>query len=213
MSNRIHKSFVFLAVLLTALLNICYASEYKIERAKKALKSELDLAKNNYDKEVVKAKKKMELVYKDVLSEAMKNADLELANKISAELKTFLDDMENIELASDELKKPKQVPEGSLYFNKNWYHFYDSQMSFSDAKSYANKSRGRLLVISSSEENKFIIENFKKKNIWLDLSYIPPAKRKKEKGSKKLGKFGDMLMIIPKEKRLGKSWANLSHRI
>lgn len=213
MISKQHSLLTFLLISLFFNYLPLHASSVKLDKAKKTYEKDLIKAKENYEKNLKVAKSKLIKSYDEALSAAMQNADLDLANKINREKKEVLgiksiDKEGNGEepIADFTPSKPSSVPEGSAYFNKNWYYFHPDTLSFSRAQALAKKMRGRLVVISSREENGFIFKNMKGHS-WLDLVYVPIKTSSSEsstKKPKKLVDFGGILNNKSKPKKA--SW-------
>lgn len=63
-----------------------------------------------------------------------------------------------------------KVPEDAVEFNGNYYKVYEESMIWSKAKSYCESIGGHLVVITSKEEQDFLIKltnSSSKRNMWI----------------------------------------------
>ena len=58
-------------------------------------------------------------------------------------------------------------PMGAKEYNGHFYRYYDTQMSWSEAKSFCEERGGHLATISSGSENEFVSSLFSCESIWL----------------------------------------------
>lgn len=75
-----------------------------------------------------------------------------------------IDEASEISVASSSgggAKKPAGVPDDAIAWKGNWYWFSTEKSTFDKAHAHATSIKGRLLVISSAEENEFVTSNLK----------------------------------------------------
>ena len=79
-------------------------------------------------------------------------------------------------------RRPKLAPKGAIYHGDNWYWFSDRKGTFQEAQQIANRLKGRLVTITSDDENQFVAGHIqgptflgllKVKGAWLDPSGRP----------------------------------------
>ena len=79
-------------------------------------------------------------------------------------------------------RRPKLAPKDAIYHGDNWYWFSDRKGTFQEAQQIANRLKGRLVTITSDDENRFVAEHLKGptflgllkvKGAWLDPSGRP----------------------------------------
>ncbi len=90
----------------------------------------------------------------------------QLSGLLRKKVETRSDELSQLILATNEIdntsnraatpKRPSYVPDTAVHWNGNWYWFSDYQATIDAAQSLAKKSRSRLVVISSAEENTFV---------------------------------------------------------
>jgi hypothetical protein len=73
--------------------------------------------------------------------------------------------------------RPRLAPKDAISHDESWYWFSEERVTVHEAQAIANRVKGRLVTITSDEENQFIVEHLKGptflgllkvKNIWLD---------------------------------------------
>ena len=78
--------------------------------------------------------------------------------------------------------RPRMAPKDAIYHQGSWYWFSDEQVTVQEAAAAAKRLKGRLVTITSDDENQFITEHLrgptflgllKVKKIWLDPSGRP----------------------------------------
>ena len=81
-------------------------------------------------------------------------------------------------------RRPKLAPKDAIYHGDNWYWFSDRKATFQEAQQIANRLKGRLVTITSDDENQFVAAHIqgptflgllKVKGAWLDPSGRPQA--------------------------------------
>ena len=74
-----------------------------------------------------------------------------------------------------EQKRPSFIPNDAIHWNEHWYWFSDDKATFQEALLQAQRVKGRLVIIGSMEENRFLAERtrgptflgmLKEKGIW-----------------------------------------------
>lgn len=79
-------------------------------------------------------------------------------------------------------RRPKLAPKDAIYHGDNWYWFSDRKGTFQEAQQIASRLKGRLVTITSDDENQFVAERLKGptflgllkvKGVWLDPSGRP----------------------------------------
>lgn len=73
--------------------------------------------------------------------------------------------------------RPRLAPKDAISHNESWYWFSEDRVTVQEAQAIANRLKGKLVTITSDEENQFIAERLKGptflgllkvKNIWID---------------------------------------------
>lgn len=203
---KLTTSFLLVFAFMLVMNGNISARSYKLEKAKKTYDEDIKKAKINYEKDLELAKENLLKAYDVAIADAMKKASLKLANKYTKakqQLLTGVDGNKNKKEKSKQevsVRRPSYVPEGSVYFNKNWYYVSETTLTFIDAFKQARKMNGKLVVISSLEENEFVF-NLAKKSVWINLIHKPAKKVASEDPDKRLFNFGDVLGKSSKSKK------------